>query len=114
MATERYEKIIKTLDDIFHKHNMYDAMGELSGVYSYVREALRNLELVVKYSRDPRQLLGDFIGAIVNAYFRVAMMLSNVEHSTVSEAVKESVRRYVGELNSAIWDIVREYLKTLR
>jgi hypothetical protein len=108
-----YEKIRKSLKDIFCEHELYDALNELSSMEFFVNEALRNLELVVKYSRDPHRLLGDFVGAIVNAYFKCGVMLQSVKDSTVSEDVKDNVEKDINELKDEIWNIVREYLKTL-
>jgi len=99
----------KKLKDIFIKNGLYDALAELSSVEFFISEALRSLELAAE-RKDSHRLLGDFIGAVVNAYYHLGAMMQSVRNLTVSEDVKDNAERYISELSNELWNIVREYL----
>jgi len=103
----------KKLKDVLYKNGLYDALAELSSVEFFISEALRNLEFAVE-RKDSHRLLGDFIGAMVNAYYHCGAMMQSVRNSTVSEDVKDTVERYISELRDELWNIVREYLAKLK
>jgi len=99
----------KKLKDIFYENGLYDALAELSSVEFFVSEALRSLELAAERKASHR-LLGDFIGAVVNAFYNLSAMMQSVRNFNVSEDVKDTVERYISELRDELWNIVREYI----
>jgi len=109
VATKSAGEARKKLKDVLYKNGLYDALAELSSVEFFMSEALRNLEFAAERKASHR-LLGDFIGAVVNAYYHLGAMMQSVRNLTVSEDVKDNAERYISELSNELWNIVREYL----